>query len=51
MMLFAYAKLRPGNFKGAAVFDSEDTDVYVKAAYLSQFPGARRGFTYHDPSP
>ena len=40
MMLSAYAKLRTGNFNGAVVLDSEDTDVYVQAAYLSQqLPG------------
>ena len=40
MMLSAYAKLRTGNINGAVVLDSEDTDVYVQAAYLSQqLPG------------
>ena len=40
MMLSAYAKLRTGNFNGAVVLDSEDTDVFVQAAYLSQqLPG------------
>lgn len=40
MMFSAYAKLRTGNFNGAVVLDSEDTDVYVQAAYLSQqLPG------------
>ncbi len=36
MMLSAYAKLRIGNYTGAVVLDSEDTDVYVQAAYVSQ---------------
>ena len=36
MMLSVYAKLRMGNINGAVVLDSEDTDVYVQAAYLSQ---------------
>jgi len=36
MLLSAYAKLRTGNYTGAVVLDSEDTDVYVQAAYVSQ---------------
>ena len=40
MMLSAYAKLRTGNFNGAVVLESENTDVYIQAAYLSQqLPG------------
>ena len=39
MMFSAYAKLRAG-INGAVVLDSEDTDVYVQATYLSQqLPG------------
>ena len=36
ILLSAYAKLRAGNYTGAVVLDSEDTDVYVQAAYVSQ---------------
>jgi hypothetical protein len=36
MLLSAYAKLRTRNYTGAVVLDSEDTDVYVQAAYVSQ---------------
>ena len=36
ILLSAYAKLRTGNHTGAVVLDSEDTDVYVQAAYVSQ---------------
>ncbi|KAL8573120.1 hypothetical protein ACOMHN_027380 [Nucella lapillus] len=40
MLLSAYAKLRTGNYRGTVVLDSEDTDVHVQAAYLSQqLPG------------
>src|SRR5437867_2816456 len=41
MLLSAYAKLRAENYTGSVVLDSEDTDVYVQAAYVSQqLPGA-----------
>jgi len=36
MLLSAYAKLWAENYTGAVVLDSEDTDVYVQAAYVSQ---------------
>ena len=36
MLLSAYATLRAQNYAGAVVLDSEDTDVYVQAAYVSQ---------------
>jgi len=36
MLLSAYAKLRAGNYTGPVILDSEDTDVYVQAAYVSQ---------------
>lgn len=36
MLFSAYAKLRAENYIGAVVLDSEDTDVYVQAAYVSQ---------------
>ncbi|KAL8559000.1 hypothetical protein ACOMHN_039756 [Nucella lapillus] len=40
MLLSAYAKLWTGNYRGTVVLDSEDTDVHVQAAYLSQqLPG------------
>ena len=32
----AYAKLRAENYTGSVVLDSEDTEVYVQAAYVSQ---------------
>ena len=35
MLLCAYAKLRAENYKEVVVLDSEDTDVYVQAAYVS----------------
>ena len=35
MLLSAYAKLRSENYTGAVVIDSEDTDVYAQAAYVS----------------
>ena len=35
MLLCAYAKLRAENYKDVVVLDSEDTDVYVQAAYVS----------------
>ena len=35
MLLCAYAKLRTENYKEVVVLDSEDTDVYVQAAYVS----------------
>ena len=40
MLLCAYAKLRAENYKEVVVLHSEDTDVYVQAAYVShQFQG------------
>lgn len=33
MLLSAYAKLRSRNCTGTVVLDSENTDVYVQAAY------------------
>ena len=36
MLFSAYAKLRDGDYNGTVVIDSEDTDVYVQAAYVSQ---------------
>ena len=36
MMFAVYAKLRSDNYTGVVVIDSEDTDVYVQAAYVSQ---------------
>ena len=36
MLLSAYAKVRTGDYTGTVVLDSEDTDVYVQAAYVSQ---------------
>ncbi|MES9880814.1 MAG: hypothetical protein ABW185_08030 [Sedimenticola sp.] len=36
MLISAYAKLRTENYTEAVVLDSEDTDVYVQAAYVSQ---------------
>ena len=35
MLLTAYARLRSDNFTSTVVLDSEDTDVYVQAAYVS----------------
>jgi len=35
MLLSVYARLRTNNVTGAVVIDSEDTDVYVQAAYVS----------------
>ena len=34
MLLSAYAKLRSGDYTGVVVLDSEDTDVYVQAAFV-----------------
>ena len=40
MLLSAYAKLRDENYTATVVLESEDTDVYVQAAYVShQFRG------------
>lgn len=40
MLLSTYAKLRAENYTGTVVLDSEDTDVYVQAVYVSQqLPG------------
>jgi len=36
MLLSACAKLRADNYTGTTVIDSEDTDVYVQASYVSQ---------------
>ncbi len=36
MILLAYAKVRAGSYTGAAFLDSQDTDVYVQEAYISQ---------------
>ena len=36
MLISVYAKLRAGNYIGTVVLDSEDMDVYVQAAYVSQ---------------
>ena len=36
MLLSAYAKLSAGNYTGAVVLDSGDTDVYLQADYISQ---------------
>jgi len=35
MLLSAYAKLMAENNKDVVILDSEDTDVYVQAAYVS----------------
>ena len=35
MLLSSYANLRAGEYTGTVVIDSEDTDVYVQAAYVS----------------
>ena len=35
MMLSAYSRLRADGYTGPVVLDSEDTDVYVQAAYVS----------------
>ena len=35
MLLSAYAKLRSGDNTGVVVLDSEDTDVYVQAAFVA----------------
>ena len=35
MLLSAYAKVRTQNYNESVVLDSEDTDVYVQAAYVS----------------
>ena len=35
MLLSAYAKLRTENYTEVVVIDSQDTDVYVHAAYVS----------------
>ena len=32
----AYANIRSGNYTGTVVVDSEDTDVYVQAEFVSQ---------------
>ena len=41
MLISAYAKLRDScNYNGAVIIDSEDTDVYVQAAFVSHvLPG------------
>lgn len=36
MLLSAYAKLSTRNYTGAVVLNSEDTDIYVQTAYVSQ---------------
>ena len=36
MLLSTYAKLRSQNCTHPVILDSEDTDVYVQAAYVSQ---------------
>ena len=36
MLLSAYTNLRTGNYTGAVALNSEDTAVYVQAAYVSQ---------------
>ena len=41
MLLSIYAKLRTANYTNTVVLDSEDTDVYVQAAYVSHQIGGK----------
>ena len=36
MLLSIYHQLRVGDYFGTVVIDTEDTDVYVQSAYVSQ---------------